>query len=309
MESVKRRRYDASRRREQARLTREAIIAAARRRFLHDGYATTTIASIAADAGASADTIYKSFGGKAGLLQAMCQDALAGAGPVPAEQRSDAMQAGQSDPSRMLRGLGTLTTEVAPRIAPLLLLLSRAAETDTAVARLRADLDAARLARMTRVAETLAGKTQLRPGLSVQEAAEIMWAYSSPELYGLLVISRGWSPDRYGEFVGESLVDALLGRGSRDGTAHDDRIQPDQEGGPPEIEREVQPPPSPSKMSSADVGAPLINTSEFSTTPKTVPTTPSSAGSRSAATLAPLPPPTTCPAISKASRPPLLSRI
>ena len=120
--------------------------------------------------------------------------------------------------------LGPLTTEVAPRIAPLLLLLSRAAETDTAVAQLRADLDAARLARMTRVAETLAGKTQLRPGLSVQEAAEIMWAYSSPELYGLLVISRAWSPDRYGEFVGESLVDALLGRDSGDGTAHDDRI-------------------------------------------------------------------------------------
>jgi AcrR family transcriptional regulator len=223
VESVKRRRYDASRRREQARLTREAIIAAARRRFLRDGYAMTTIASIAADAGASADTIYKSFGGKAGLLQAMCQEALAGAGPVPAEQRSDAMQAGESDPSRMLRGLGTLTTEVAPRIAPLLLLLSRAAETDTAVAQLRADLDVARLARMTRVAETLAGKTQLRPGLSVQEAAEIMWAYSSPELYGLLVISRGWSPDRYGEFVGESLVDALLGHDSGDGTAHDHR--------------------------------------------------------------------------------------
>ena len=70
-------------------------------------------------------------------------------GPVPAEQRSDAMQAGQSDPSWMLRGLGTLTTEVAPRIAPLLLLLSRAAETVTAVAQLRADLDVARLARMT----------------------------------------------------------------------------------------------------------------------------------------------------------------
>ena len=54
----------------------------------------------------------------------------------------------------------------------------------------------------------------MRPGLSVEEAAEIMWAYSSPELYGLLVTRRGWSPDRYGEFVGEALVDALLGRDS-----------------------------------------------------------------------------------------------
>jgi AcrR family transcriptional regulator len=207
---VKPRPYDASRRREQARLTREAIVAAARQRFLSDGYAATTIASIAADAGASSDTIYKAFAGKAGLLRALCQDALAGAGPVPAEQRSDAMQAAESDPRRMLRELGTLTSEVAPRISPLLLLLAAAAETDITLAGLRADFDATRLARMTQVARTLAGKTSLRPGLSIQEAAEIMWTYSSPELYGLLVVGRGWSPERYGEFVGDALVDALL---------------------------------------------------------------------------------------------------
>jgi AcrR family transcriptional regulator len=210
MDSVKRRPYNASRRREQARLNREAIVAAARQRFLHDGYTATTIASIASDAGASSDTIYKSFGGKAGLLRAMCQDALAGAGPVPAELRSDAMQAAETDPAKMLRGLGTLTTEVAPRIAPLLLLLATAAESDAAVAQLRADLDADRLARMTQVAQTLAGKTELRAGVTVAQAAEIMWAYSSPELYGLLVGGRNWSPERYGEFVGEALVGALL---------------------------------------------------------------------------------------------------
>ncbi|WP_051265461.1 TetR/AcrR family transcriptional regulator [Nakamurella lactea] len=214
MESVKPRRYDASRRREQAARTREAIIDAARRRFLHEGYAATTIASVASDASASTDTIYKSFGGKAGLLRAMCQDALTGAGPVPAEQRSDAMQAAESDPRRILRGLGSLTTEVAPRIAPLLLLLTAAADTDPALAQLGAELDAARLARMIQVAQTVAGKTRFRPGLSVQEAGEIMWAYSSPELYRLLVVNRGWPPERYGQFVGDSLVDALLGHGT-----------------------------------------------------------------------------------------------
>ena len=219
LDTVKPRRYDAGRRREQARLNREAIVSAARRRFLDDGFAATTIASIAADAGASADTIYKSFGGKAGLLREVCEDALKGEGPMPAERRSDAMQAAETDPRRMLRGLGTLTTEVAPRIAPLLLLLSTAAETDTALARLRADLDAARLARMTQVAQTLASKTQLRPGVSVDEAAEIMWTYSSPELYGLLVLTRGWRPERYGEFVGQSLVDALVGGGETDADA------------------------------------------------------------------------------------------
>jgi len=210
VEPVKPRRYDASRRRAQARRTRQAIIDAARHRFLHDGYTVTTIAAIAADADASPDTIYKSFGGKAGLLRAMCDDALSGAGPVPAQQRSDAMQAAEPDRATLLRGLGTLTAEVAPRIAPLLLLLATAAGNDPALAELQAQLEDARLARMTQVARTLAGKTPLRAGRTVDETADIMWAYSSPELYRLLVITRGWTPERYGEFVGESLVDALL---------------------------------------------------------------------------------------------------
>ncbi len=210
LEIVKPRRYDASRRREQARRTRDAILGAARHRFLADGFAATTLASIADDAGASVDTIYKSFGGKAGLVRALCEQALEGAGPVPAEQRSDAMQAAESDPRALLRGLGALATEVAPRIAPLLLVLTTAAETDASIARLRGDLDAARLTRMRRVANALAAKTELRPGLTVKEAAEILWTYSSPELYGLLVINLGWKTKRYGEFVGESLVAALL---------------------------------------------------------------------------------------------------
>jgi len=210
VEPVKPRRYDASRRRAQARRTRQAIIDAARRRFLRDGYTATTIASIAADADSSPDTIYKSFGGKAGLLRAMCLDALSGTGSVPAEQRSDAMQAAESDPAKLLRGLGTLTAEVAPRIAPLLLLLATAAESDPALAALQAELADARLARMTQVARTLAGKTPLREGRTVDETADIMWTYSSPELYRMIVLTRGWTPERYGEFVGESLVDALL---------------------------------------------------------------------------------------------------
>jgi AcrR family transcriptional regulator len=209
--AVKRRSYDASRRQRQARLTREAIIAAAQRQFLQEGYAPTTIAAIAAEAGSSVDTIYKSFGGKAGLLRALCEEALAGAGPIPAEQRSDAMQSAESDPHQLLRNLGTMTTEVAPRIAPLLLLLGAAAATDASVAELRVELDAARLSRMRQIASALAKKATLRQGISVTAAADILWTYSSPELYQLLVLNREWSPVRYGKFVGDSLADALLG--------------------------------------------------------------------------------------------------
>jgi AcrR family transcriptional regulator len=206
-----RRTYDARGRREQATLARERILDIAHRLFLSHGFSSTTIVSIATEARVSPDTIYKSFNGKPGLVRALCERALAGTGPVPAEQRSDEMQASTEDPRNLLRGLGMLATEVAPRVAPLLLLLATAAETDDEIAQLRTDLDNARLARMTTVARTLAAKTQLRPGVSVEIAGEIIWAYSSPELYGLLVAARGWTTERYGDFIGEALIAALLG--------------------------------------------------------------------------------------------------
>lgn len=129
---------------------------------------------------------------------------------MPAEARSDAMQAAQSDPRALLHELGALSTEVAPRIGPLLLLLASAADADPEVARLRTELDAARLARMTQVATSLAVITPLRDGLTVPDAGEIMWTYSSPELFGLLVQARGWTPERYGQFVADALIAALL---------------------------------------------------------------------------------------------------
>jgi AcrR family transcriptional regulator len=202
--------YDAARRREQARRTREAILDVARRRFLDDGFAATTIAAIAGEVGVSVDTIYKSFGGKPGLVSAICQQALAGAGSVPAEVRSDALQATERDPRQIIRGWGELTAEVAPRVAPILLLVRAAATADPEMAQLRSQLGAQRLERMTDNARNLANTGGLRDGVTVERAAEIMWTYSSPELYELLVLMRGWPLERYGTFVADAMLAALL---------------------------------------------------------------------------------------------------
>ena len=157
MDPVKpKRRYDSPRRAEQARQTRAAVVACARRLFLRHGFAATTIAAIAAEAHVSAETIYKAFGGKPGLVRAICATALAGEGPVPAETRSDELQAHQPDPRQIIRGWGQLTIEVAPRIAPILLLIRSAAATDHEMAGLRAEIDTSRLSRMTSNARNLA---------------------------------------------------------------------------------------------------------------------------------------------------------
>jgi AcrR family transcriptional regulator len=202
--------YDSVRRREQARQTREAILDAARRLFLADGFAPTTIAAIAAMAQVSVDTIYKAFGGKPGLVRAIWEQALAGTHPVPAEVRSDALHITGRDPREIIRGWGTLTTEIAPRVAPILLLVRAAAAADPEMADLQSHLNSQRLDRMTHNARNLAAFGHLREGLTVELAGEIMWTYSSPELYELLVLTRGWPLERYGAFIADAMIAALI---------------------------------------------------------------------------------------------------
>lgn len=206
----KKRRYDASRRREQARAARERVLDVALTHFLEQGFASSTIAGIAEKAGVSPDTIYKSFGGKSGVVRAICERGLEGAGSVRAEERSDHVQATESDPQELMRRLGRLAAEVAPRVAPMQILMAEAAHSDPEMGQLRAEFDDARLARMTHNAKTLAARGLLRDGLAVHEAAEIMWFYSSPEMFRLLVQERRWSTERFGEFVGDALAAALL---------------------------------------------------------------------------------------------------
>ena len=202
--------YDATGRRLRAAQTRQALIDAAERRFLSDGYASTTIAAVAADAGVSVDTVYKSFGGKPGLIRAIRDRALAGRGPVHAEQRSEETQASTLDGRAVIEAWGALTAEVAPLVAPILLLIRDAATSAPEVADLQREVDADRHRRMTDNARRLRDAGHLRRGLRLADAADVLWTYSSPELYELLVIRRGWSPDRYGRFVAEAISAALL---------------------------------------------------------------------------------------------------
>src|SRR3954453_21208851 len=112
------RRYDSTRRREQAHLRRRAILASALRLFVDRGYASTTIAAIAQDAGTAPETVYKAFGGKPGIVRAIVETAFRGSGSPPAETRSDAAQATALDSKALFRQFGEFTREVSPAVAP-----------------------------------------------------------------------------------------------------------------------------------------------------------------------------------------------
>ena len=178
--------------------------------FRRQGYAATTIGSIAGAAGVSVDMIYKSFGGKPGLIRALRDRALAGTGPIPAEARSDALQATERDPRVIIRGWGEFVVELAPLGSPILLLVRDAASTDPELLALRDELDADRLERMKVNARRLHAAGHLRKGISVSDAARVLWTYSSAEMYELVVLRGGMPLKEYGSFVADAMTAALL---------------------------------------------------------------------------------------------------
>jgi len=201
--------YDRSSRQARARDQHDRALAEAARLFGERGYAATTVESIAQAAGVSAAAIYKSYGGKAGLVRELCARALLGSGPVPAETRSDALRAIE-DPHAVVAGWGALTAEVSPRVSPLLLLLGAAAASDPDAAALRDELEADRLIRMADNAAHLARGGHLRAGVTEDEARDVLWTCTSPELYELLVLRRGWTAARFGRHVADTIVGTLL---------------------------------------------------------------------------------------------------
>lgn len=211
MRDVKvRRRYDASTRRERARRNREAVLDVAECQFLSRGYGATTVSDIAQAAAVSPETIYKAFGGKAGLVKAIYDRGLEGQGPLPAYQRSDEMRERETDPRVIMREWGRLTAEVASVVTPIRLLLRSAAATDADLARLLEDRDRERLERMRHHARFLAERGYLRDDVTANRATDVLWACSSAEFYELLVMQRGWSLEQFASFITDFMISGLL---------------------------------------------------------------------------------------------------
>src|SRR4051794_21920883 len=206
---VKTRRYDGTRRKDQAEQRRQAVLDAAQSLFHDLGYGPTTIAAIAAAAGVSPETVYKSFGGKPGLVRALRARALLGIGAEPAERRSDRLRE-LADPRDVVRGWARLAAEVAPRVAPVLLLVREASVVDPTMRELLEELDTDRRRRMRANAGALARAGHLRAGISPTQATDLLFAVSSPEMYDLLVERQGWSLRRYAGFVETTIANALL---------------------------------------------------------------------------------------------------
>ena len=210
-----RRRYDATRRREQAEATRLRILSAAQRRFEADGYAATTIAGVAADAGVAVKTVYLSFESKSGLLRALWHRLLRGEkDTVPVgEQDWFRDPLSEPDPERRLRVYAGTARRVKSRIGPLLEVIRTAAPGDAEIAALWGRIQTDFHANQRTIVESLAADGALRADLGVDRATDLMWTLNHPANWHLLVTERGWSHDEFEAWLADAFCTQLLDAG------------------------------------------------------------------------------------------------
>jgi AcrR family transcriptional regulator len=199
------RRYHSPRRVERAAATRRAILASARELFIHNGYRATTVADIAAQAGVAVDTVYAAIGRKPALLREVLETALSGTDhAIPAQQRDYVarVRAATGAHAKIEAYVAGLIA-VQARLAPVYLAVRDAAATDPDSDSLWREISERRARNMREFAADLRSTGQLRPDLTDDEVADIIWSMNGPEYWTLLVHERGWTPER----LGEHLVD------------------------------------------------------------------------------------------------------
>jgi AcrR family transcriptional regulator len=208
------RRYDTSRRAAQAAETRRLVLVAARELFVDQGYRPTTVSQIAERAGVAVDTVYASVGRKAQVLRDLVETSLSGTDQaVPAEER-DYVQAvrAATEAAAKIAIYARAVAQIHPRLAPVFLALRDAAATEPECAALWTSIAERRAANMRLFAADLRATGDLREDLSDDEVADIVWSMNAVEYWVLLVNQRGWSPERFGEWLTDAWTRLLLSR-------------------------------------------------------------------------------------------------
>jgi AcrR family transcriptional regulator len=204
--------YSSSLRQEQARQTRARILDSAQRLFAERGYAASTMDAVAAAAGVAVDTVYAGFGTKRGLLSALMDVRLGGDDePIALLDRSGP-QAVRSEPNqrRQLEAFAKDISSIIERARPVDDIMRGAAAVDPEIAALRSRLQDQRFQNLLKFVSCVTANGPLRGGMDEEAAAGIVWTLTSPETHRLLRVDRGWTMERYTEWLAATLTLTLL---------------------------------------------------------------------------------------------------
>jgi AcrR family transcriptional regulator len=204
--------YTSPRRERQAAETRLSILDAAQRLFERDGFPTTTMDAIAGEAAVSLKTVYLAFETKGRLLRAVWDRALKGDdSDAPVAVRPWYVEVlEERDPIHKLRLLATNACIVKQRIGELLRVIRDAAPSDPDGRALWELIQSDFHANQRAIVESLDRNGDLAPHLDVRRATDLLWTLNHPDLWLLLVGQRGWTPQEFETWLGDTACAQLL---------------------------------------------------------------------------------------------------
>jgi len=202
----KKRPYKSLVRERQAGDTRVRIVEATRQLLQSKGYAGMTIEAIARRAEVSAQSVYAIFKSKTGILLALLDQSTFGADYDDAVRR--AMTA--TDPETRLRLAAPIARGIHDAQSAAFDLLRGAGVVAPELAKLEEQRESLRYERQEGMIISLRDVGRLRPELDHASARDIFWMLTGRDVYRMLVRERGWSSQKYEDWLADSLVRSLL---------------------------------------------------------------------------------------------------
>ena len=194
-----------------AEATRRTIVAAASRLFFQRGYHGTGIDEVAAAAGVAVQTIYNSIGSKRDLLVRVLDYAASGErAPIPVGEIGRERVAGIEDPRELIAAVVSVARGNFERTIPVFRIIREAAVLEPALADLERDRSRQRLANFRHPVERLADLGALRPEITVDSGAAVVFTVVHPDQYRFFVEDAGWSKRLWERWATATLVFALL---------------------------------------------------------------------------------------------------
>ena len=207
MPETAKRPYSSPLRAESARRTRLLVRDAAARLFIDRGYVSTTVRNVAEAAGVSTRTVFTAFpGGKAELFHEALHTAIDGdtaATHTPAPRDGDPVE-------RILDQMVGFSTDVLERAGTLMTTSIESSGADDDMRRFADEGARASAENAMTLAEGLAAHELLRPEISVQRAADVLFTVVSPQVYSMLRRQCGWDVDEYRNWVKATIRANLL---------------------------------------------------------------------------------------------------
>jgi AcrR family transcriptional regulator len=206
---MRKRRYKSLVRERQADDTRQRIVEVARRLLRSEGYDGMTIEGIARQAEVSAQTVYATFKSKTGILIALLNQSMFGL--EYEEVVREALKA--NDAETRLRFVANVARQLRSAQSTAFDLMRGAGVVAPQLAKLAQQRERLRYEKEESMISFLRNAAALRPGLSHKTARDIFWMLTGGDVYRMLVRERGWSPQKYQNWLADTLVHSLLSPG------------------------------------------------------------------------------------------------